>query len=175
MDNVAMRRALVLAATALALLAGCGGDKTPMTDADVDTITRWSAAYKPIATDMLAASEALDKDQAEAAQTALDGLAPKLDAADAQVRALQTADLKATLADYMRITRRTVTAFAAYVTHLRTNPEDRRERLRVQQELRDANAELFSADSKIRDRVFDHADEAQEKRLDPAIPYPAAG
>jgi hypothetical protein len=171
MDNAAMRRALVLVMT-LALIAGCGGDKTPMTDAEVDTVTRWSAAYKPVAADMLATSDALAKRQLDAAQGALDRLPPKLDAADAQVDALRTTDLKQGLADYMRITRRTITAFGAFLEHLRTDPGDRRARLRVQQELRDANQELFSADSRIRDRIFDHANEAQEKRLDPVIPLP---
>lgn len=169
-----MRRGLVLAVATLTFVA-CGGDKTPMTDADVTTITRWAAAYKPVAADLLAASDAVNENQPDAAQGALARVPAKLDAADAQVKALQTAPLRATLADYMRITRRTVTAFDAFVAHLRTNPRDRRERLRVQQELRDANDELFSADSKIRDRVFDHANEAQERRLDPVIPLPAAG
>ena len=40
-------------------------------------------------------------------------------------------------------------------------------------ELRQANDELFKADSKIRERVFNHATEAQEKRLEEAIPKPA--
>jgi hypothetical protein len=169
-----MRRALLLVAATAALLAGCG-DKTPMTDAEVGAVTSWAAAYKPIAADMLAASDALDKDQLDAAQTALDRLPPKLDAAETHVRALRTADLRAALADYMRITRRTVTAFDAFVAQLRTKPDDRTTVLRKQAELRDANDELFAADSKIRDRVFDHANEAQERRLDPAIPLPVGG
>lgn len=167
-----MKRAVVL--LALLALAGCG-DKTPMTDADVATITRWAAAYKPIAADMVAASDALAKDQLPAAQTALDRLPAKVDAAERQVRALQTADLRATLADYMRITRRTVTAFNAFVAQLRDAPDDRSAVLRKQGELKDANDELFAADSKIRDRVFDHADADQEKALDPAIPLPIGG
>ena len=81
--------------------------------------------------------------------------------------------MRETLTDYMRITRRTVTAFDAFVAHLRTNPKDRRERIRVLDELRQANHELFKADSKIRERVFDHATDAQEQRLDQAIPKPA--
>ncbi len=167
-----MRRGLVLVtAMAVALLTGCG-DKTPMTDAEVGTVTRWAAAYKPVAADMVAAAEALDKDQLAAAQTALDRVPPKLAAAEREVRALQTADLRATLADYMRITRRTITAFDAFVAQLRNKPDDRTAVLRKQTELRDANDELFSADSKIRDRVFDHANADQEKALDPAIPLP---
>ncbi len=75
----------------------------------------------------------------------------------------------------MRITRRTIKAFDALHAHLGSNPDDQRERIRMLNELRDANDELFNADSKIRDRVFDHANEAQEKRLDPAIPLPAQG
>lgn len=158
--------------TVLALLTGCG-DGEPMTDRDVSTVTRWSQAYRPIAADMLATSDAIAKQRLDAAGDALTRVKPKLDAADAQVRALQTPEVRETLADYMRITRRTIVAFDAYLKHLRENPGDRRVRLRVQNELRDANQELFSADSKIRDRVFKHADEEQEKRLDQAIPKPA--
>jgi len=169
-----MKRALLLLCTAALALAGCG-DKTPMTDADVGTVTRWAAAYKPIAADMVAASDALTKDQPDAAQAALDRLPPKVAAAETEVRALQTADLRATLADYMRITRRTLTAFRAFAAQLRDDPEDRTAVLRTQGELKDANDELFSADSKIRDRVFDHANAEQEKALDPAIPLPIGG
>ena len=68
-----MRRGLVLVtAVAVALLAGCG-DKTPMTDADVGSVTRWAAAYKPIAADMVAASEALNHNQLDAAPNARAG------------------------------------------------------------------------------------------------------
>lgn len=168
----AMRRILMLITT-VAVLAGCGGEGAPMTEQDVGTVTRWSTAYRPIAADMLATSDALTKNQVDAAGAALERLEPKLEAADLQVEALQTPEVRETLADYMRITRRTVDAFDAYVEHLRTAPHDRRARLRVQNELRDANQELFSADSKIRERVFKHADEAQEKRLEQAIPKPA--
>ncbi|MBE2317516.1 hypothetical protein DVA67_016150 [Solirubrobacter sp. CPCC 204708] len=166
-----MRRILMLVTVALALVA-CG-EGEPMPDRDVDTLTRWSAAYKPVAADMLATSEALADDQLDAAGTALTRVKPKLGAAEAQVRALQSPAVRETLTDYMRITRRTITAFDAFLAHLRTNPDDRRARIRVQSELRDANQELFDADSKIRDRIFDHADEAQEQRLDQVIPLPA--
>jgi hypothetical protein len=167
-----MRRILMLV-TAVAVLTGCGGEGEPMTDRDVETVTAWSAAYKPIAADMLATSDALAKQQLDAAGRALARVKPKLDAADARVRALQTPAVRETLGDYMRITRRTITAFDAFVEHLRTDPGDRRQRLRVQDELRDANQELFNADSKVRERIFDHADDAQERRLDQAIPRPA--
>lgn len=159
--------------TTVAVFAGCGGEGAPMTERDVGTITRWSTAYRPIAADMLATSDALSKDQLDAAGAALERLEPKLDAADLQVRALQTPEVRQTLADYMRITRRTVTAFDAFVEHLRENPRDRRVRIRVQNELRDANQELFSADSKIRERIFKHADDAQEQQLEQVIPKPA--
>ena len=43
----------------------------------------------------------------------------------------------------------------------------------MQNELRDANQELFDADSKVRERIFDHATDAQEQRLQDAIPKPA--
>jgi hypothetical protein len=168
-----MRRALILFTT-LTLLAGCGRDTTPMSDAEVRTVTRWAAAYKPVAADMVATSEAIRENQLDAAQAALDRAEPKLQAAEAQVLALRTEDLKRTLADYMRATRRTLTAFEGFVEHLRTNPKDRRARLRAQQELRDANDQLFSADSNIRDKIFNHANEQQEKQLDPVIPLPGS-
>ena len=158
--------------TAALILAGCG-EGEPMTDRDVDTITRWSTAYKPVAADMLIMSEALAKNQIEPAAEALARVGPKFEVADAQARALQTPELRETLSDYMRITRRTITAFDDFVAHLKTNPKDRRARIRVMNELRDANQELFSADSKIRERVFDHATDAQERRLEEAIPKPA--
>jgi hypothetical protein len=167
----AMSRILMLVAM-LGALAGCG-EGEPMTDRDVDTLTRWSAAYKPVAADMLTVSEALQNERLDAADTALARVKPKLGAAEAQVRALQTAQVRATLTDYMRITRRTLAAFSEFVAHLRRDPGNRRERIRVQTELRDANQELFDADSKIRERIFDHADDAQERRLDQAIPRPA--
>lgn len=158
--------------TAALIFASCG-EGEPMTDRDVDTITRWSTAYKPVAADMLIMSEALAKNQIEPAAEALARVEPKFEAADAQARALQTPQLRETLSDYMRITRRTITAFDDFVAHLKTNPKDRRARIRVMNELRDANQELFSADSKIRERVFDHATDAQERRLEEAIPKPA--
>ena len=161
----------MLVAAAL-ILAGCG-EGEPMTDRDVDTIRDWAQIYRPVATDMLATSEALTDNQLEPAIAALGRLKPKLDAAERRARTLQTPAVRETLTDYMRITRRTVTAFDAFVVHLRTNPKDRRERIRVLDELRQANHELFKADSKIRERVFDHATDAQEQRLDQAIPKPA--
>jgi secreted Zn-dependent insulinase-like peptidase len=169
----AMRKALILLTTLVAL-AGCG-DKTPMSDAEVATVTRWAAAYKPVAADMVAASEAIRADRLDAAQAALDRTTPKVAAAEAQVRALKTAGLKRTLDDYMRITRRTLRAFDGFVAHLRTDPKNARARLRAQQELRDANDELFTADSQIRDRIFDHANGEQQKRLDRVIPLPSSG
>ena len=161
----------MLVAAAL-ILAGCG-EGEPMTDRDVDTIRDWAQIYRPVAKDMLATSEALTDNQLEPAIAALGRLKPKLDAAERRARTLQTPAVRETLTDYMRITRRTVTAFDAFVAHLRTNPKDRRERIRVLDELRQANHELFKADSKIRERVFDHATDAQEQRLDQAIPKPA--
>jgi hypothetical protein len=158
----------------LLTLAGCG-EGTPMTDRDVETVTRWSTAYKPVATEMLATSEALTHERLTAASAALVSVKPKLEAAERQVRALQTPEVRDTLADYMRITRRTIAAFDAFVEHLRANPDDRRARIRVQNELRDANQELFGADSKIRERIFDHATDVQEQRLENAIPKPAYG
>jgi len=161
----------MLVAAAL-ILAGCG-EGEPMTDRDVDTIREWAQIYRPVAKDMLATSEALTDNQLEPAIAALGRLKPKLDAAERRARTLQTPAVRETLTDYMRITRRTVTAFDAFVAHLRTNPKDRRERIRVLDELRQANHELFKADSKIRERVFDHATDAQEQRLEQAIPKPA--
>ena len=168
---VAMSRILMLVTAAL-ILAGCG-EGEPMTNRDVDTIRDWAQTYKPVAKDMLATSEALTKNQLEPATVALGRVKPGLDAAERRARTLETPPVRETLTDYMRITRRTVTAFDAFVAHLRTNPKDRRERIRVLDELRQANHELFKADSKIRERVFNHATEAQEKRLEEAIPKPA--
>jgi len=156
----------------LIALAGCG-ESEPMADRDVDSVIRWSAAYKPVAEDMLATSDALRENRLDAAGTALARVKPKLGTAEAHVRALQTPEVRDTLADYMRITRRTIAAFEAFLAHLRRDPGNRRERIRVQTELRDANQELFGADSKIRERIFDHADDAQEQRLEQAIPRPA--
>ncbi len=166
-----MSRMLMLVAAAL-ILAGCG-EGEPMTNRDVDTIRDWAQTYRPVAKDMLATSEALtdeptrtgDRGARPREAEARCGRAPCAHAGDAAVRE--------TLTDYMRITRRTVTAFDDFVVHLRTNPKDRRERIRVLDELRQANDELFKADSKIRERVFDHATEAQEQRLEQAIPKPA--
>jgi hypothetical protein len=162
---------MLMLVTLVAVL-GCG-EGEPMTDRDVETVTRWSAAYKPVAADMLKTADALAKAQADAAGTALTAAKPKLAAAEAHVRALQSPEVRETLTDYMRITRRTITAFDDFLAHLRTNPADRRTRIRVQNELRDANQELFDADSKVRERIFDHATDAQERRLEQAIPKPA--
>ena len=166
-----MSRILMLVTAAL-ILAGCG-EGEPMTNRDVDTIRDWAQTYKPVAKDMLATSEALTKNQLEPATVALGRVKPGLDAAERRARSLETPPVRETLTDYMRVTRRTVTAFDDFLVHLRTNPTDRRERIRVLDELRQANHELFKADSKIRERVFDHATDAQEQRLEQAIPKPA--
>jgi len=144
-----------------------------MTDADVQRITRWSDGYKPIAADMLVVSEALAQERLDDARVALDRLPPRLDSADALVRSLETADLRATMDDYMAITRKTIVAFDRLLDHLTSEPRDTSERVKRLEALRSANEELFKADSKIADRIFDHASEEQQKTLERVIPKAA--
>ena len=159
--------------TAALILAGCG-EGEPMTDRDVDTIR---AGHRPTGRSRRTCSRRArrsTKNQLEPAAAALGRVKPKLDAAERRARALETPP---TCARRSRTTcgsrAAPITAFDDFVAHLRTNPQDRRARIRVLDELREANEELFNADSKIRERVFDHATEAQEQRLEEAIPKPA--
>ena len=122
---------------------------------------------------MLATSEALAKQPARPAAQRRSAASSRSSMPPTPRARAGDAALRETLADYMRITRRTITAFDDFVAHLRTDPHDRRARSGVLDELRQANEELFKADSKIRERIFDHATEEQEQRLEEAIPKPA--